>query len=265
MKPVFLLLMLLTAQMLLAQELYVFSEPASNMPAHTITPKISMMAGRQDEMKGGNAFRMQPEVMLGFSRKLMVHAGSTFSNMVSKGTRFESVFLYGKYRFLSNDDVHRHFRMAAFAEGAYSRNKPVWETVNVTGDRSGLQAGIIATQLVNRVATSLTTTYVHAFDRTAALPDAALNASLSAGVLVLPRSYENFEQLNLNLYAEVLAQRALDGPYYYVDLAPALQLIFNSNSKLNLGYRFEISGTGMRNMPRYFLVSFEHTFFNSLK
>jgi len=69
----------------------------------------------------------------------------------------------------------------------------------------------------------------------------------------------------VNLYAELLGQRTLERKTFYTDLAPALQLIFNSNTKLNLGYRFQLDGNQFRNMEKSYLVTVEHTFFNALK
>jgi hypothetical protein len=98
--------------------------------------------------------RYTPEAMFGLSKKWMVHGGATFSDMYSNGLRGESVRLYTKYRFLSNDDVHQHFRMAAFALASYSRNKPRYNELNLGGDQSGIQAGVIATQLIHKLAVS---------------------------------------------------------------------------------------------------------------
>jgi hypothetical protein len=53
-----------------------------------------------------------------------------------------------KYRFLSNDGMFSHFRMAAFIEGSLSRNKEMYDELSLEGDQSGIQAGLIATQLV---------------------------------------------------------------------------------------------------------------------
>jgi hypothetical protein len=99
-----------------------------------------------------------------------------------------------------------------------------------------------------------------------------LNYTLSAGYLVLPVEYKSYDQLNFNVYMEILAQQGLDKrayltneKVYYIDMAPAVQFIFNSNSKLNIGYRHQIKGVGERSMKNSFLVSFEHTFFNALK
>ena len=76
----------------------------------------------------------------------------------------------------------------------------------------------------------------------ATFPDKAVNYTLSAGYLVLPVRYTNFNQTNLNVYAELLGQ-AVGMKKYNIDLAPAVQLIFNSNSKLNLGYRLQLKAT----------------------
>lgn len=254
-----------------AQELYVYSEPASNMPAHSISTKLAANFGKN--YAGGMESRFTPEIMLGISKKLMVHVGSSFSNMPANIQKFESAFLYGKYRFLSVDDVHKHFRMAVFAEAAYSAKDYFFDEVNLPGERSGAQLGLIATQLLNKFAASATISHTQSIDsfRSAkAVSDPkrlyqSINYSLSAGYLLLPVEYTDYSQLNMNLYVELLGQRTLERKTFYWDLAPALQFIFNSNSKLNLGYRFQLDGDQLRNMKKSFLVSFEHTFFNALK
>jgi len=256
---------MLRAALVQSQELYVFSEPASNMPARTISTKLSVMAEKMHHSDNNYQKRFTPELMFGINKNLMIHAATTFSDIYSGSTRWESAFMYGKYRFLSVDEVHRHFRMAAFAEGSYSRNKPIFEEINLTGDRSGIAAGLIATQLVNKFAASATAAVLKATEKREMLPQSALNYSLSAGLLLLPREYKNYNQLNLNLYGELLGQRSLDGNTSYLDFAPSIQFIFNSNSKLNIGYRFMIAGDMQRSMKNYGLLSFEHTFFNAWK
>lgn len=251
-----------------AQELYVFTEPASNMPSNTITPKISNNIGNRpyDWQR-----RYTSEIMFGISKKLMIHAGSTFSNMHTQKVKWESVYLYSKYRFLSNDDVHKHFRMAVFAEGSYSKNPLYFDEINFNGDVSGLQGGLVATQLVNKLAFSASTSYLHVLHKKGTAhehegrADKAVNYSVSAGYLVLPREYRDYNQLNLNIYTELLGQQTLGIDRYYIDAAPAIQLIFNSNSKVNFGYRFQLKGTSNRSATESFLISFEHTFFNALK
>lgn len=62
--------------------------------------------------------------MFGVNKKLMVHLATTLSNMYSLKMQWESARLYAKYRFLSRDEVHKHFRLAAFAELSHSVNDP---------------------------------------------------------------------------------------------------------------------------------------------
>src|SRR5690349_21830819 len=118
-----------------AQELYPYTEPASNMPAKSMSLKMAAMFG-----KGVHGSRTEqryaPEVMFGLSKKWMVHAGFTFSNMYENFLYYESARLYAKYRFLSIDDVHKHFRMAAFGTAAYSRNHLQHNELNLMGDHS---------------------------------------------------------------------------------------------------------------------------------
>ncbi len=269
MKHIFtLLVILLAASPAFGQELYVFSEPASNVPAHTITPKIKFMGAERLEKDFFQ--RYTPEVMFGLSNKFMFRISSTVSNMHTNGLEWESVNAYAKYRFLSKDKVHRHFRMAAFAETGYSNNPLYFDEISIKGDNSGFDFGLIATQLIYKTAISATAAFIQVFgEESEHLHQepvrSALNYSLSAGYLVLPRIYESFEQLNFNIYMELLGQQSINRDAYFVDLAPAVQFIFNSNSKLNLGYRFQLAGNANRGMERSFLVSFEHSFFNALK
>ena len=256
-----------------AQELFVYSEPASNMPAKSLSVKLSGMFE-----KGIHTQRIMqrytPELMLGLSKKWMVHLASTFSDMYQPAFKVESARLYGKWRFLSVDDIHKHFRMAAFGMVSYSRNSLLHNEINLMGDQSGFQLGLIATQLWNKLAVSGTASINEVLkgkrwsdDEPQLFAYEALNYSLSAGYLVLPLNYTGYNQTNLNIYLELIGSRNLDWQYekYYVDLAPAIQLIFNSNAKLNLGYRFQLSGDIDRMAKRSFMVSYEHTFLNALK
>lgn len=256
-----------------AQELYPYTEPASNMPAKSISLKVAGMFGRGVH-GGGLEQRYSPEVMFGLTKKWMVHGAVTFSNMYGNSLYYESARLYGKYRFFSRDEVHKHFRMAAFVTGAYSRNHLQHNELNLMGDHSGVQAGIIATQLWNKLAISATISETEVFDRkrgAETLPQQyafqALNYSLSAGYLVLPVVYKDYDQTNLNVYAELLGGRNLDWKYekYFLDLATSIQFIFKSTSKLNLGYRFELNSDIYRNMKRSWMISYEYIFLNALK
>ncbi|RYZ62187.1 MAG: hypothetical protein EOO14_03000 [Chitinophagaceae bacterium] len=95
----------------------------------------------------------------------------------------------------------------------------------------------------------------------------SLNYSLSAGYLLLPVEYKDYDQTNLNLYVELLGGRnfKLPGETYFVDLAPSLQAIFNSTAKLNVGYRFQLGSDIYRMTKNSVMISFEYLFLNALK
>jgi hypothetical protein len=253
-----------------AQELYVFSEPASNMPAHSVSAKITY---RSPVSRTNNYYRQRytPEIMFGLSRQWMLHVSGSLSDFYSPAVRGESAKLYTKYRFYSNDDVHRHFRMAAFAEAGYSRNPFVYGDINLDGDNSGVQAGFIATQLVNKLALSGTASVIKIFTgQTEHAAHAghslqALNYSLSAGYLLFPKDYTGYKQVNVNLYVETIGMKGFDGSDYMIDLAPALQFIFNSNFKINLGARFQAAGNMVRAGETNYYLGIERTFLGALQ
>jgi hypothetical protein len=257
-----------------SQELYVYTEPASGMPAKSLGIKLSANYMGPQAWHNRPMQRYTPEIMLGINKKWMVHAGTTFGDMHTSNFAWESVYLYSKYRFLSHDEIHKHFRMAAFADLSYSRVPFHNDEVSLQGDKSGVQAGIIATQLWNKFALSGTVSHTQVLDKSRNSKNViyvpsriyqVLGYSLSGGYLLLPFNYTDYKQTNLNLYAELLAQQSLDRKAYYVDLAPAIQLIFNSNTKLNLGYRLQLGGTMQRMAKTSWLISIERTFLEVLK
>jgi hypothetical protein len=239
------------------------------MPAKSISAKAT---GRfvNATNSGKTLQRYSPEIMFGVNRNWMIHLSPGFSNMFTSNVRWESVKVYAKYRFFTNDEVHRHFRMAVFGEAAYSRNDPHFDELNLDGDQSGIQGGVILTQLTNKVALSSTLSLLKVLQEPSKIdlantPKQAFNYTFSAGFLVLPVRYTSFKQVNLNIYTELLGQQAFDQQKGNVDLAPAIQLIFNSNAKINLGYRFQVAGNMHRMGERGWLISFERTFLGALK
>ncbi|MGZ5222223.1 MAG: hypothetical protein ACXWWD_07535 [Chitinophagaceae bacterium] len=274
MKKNILMILVFCSYLAKAQELYVYTEPASNMPARSVSAKLTANYIGRQATESRFMQRYTPELMFGINKKWMVHVGSTFADMHTKKFRWESVYLYGKYRFLSNDELHSHFRLAAFADIAYTRSPFHFDEVSLQGDKSGVQLGLIATQLWNKLAVSGTVSHTQVLHKSRDsktdiyIPSRiyqVMNYSLSAGYLVLPFQYTDYKQTNLNIYTEVLAQQSLDRKAYFVDLAPAVQLIFNSNAKLNLGYRFQLNGDMLRMSENSWLISFERTFLNALR
>ena len=251
-----------------SQELYVFSEPASNMPSKSIGLKLTGRYLRRSDNKFTQ--RYMPELMFGINKNWMVHFSSTLSDYYSKKIKWESGKVYVKYRFLSNDDVHQHFRMAAFADAGFTRNPYIYMDANLDGDNDGAQVGLIATQLVNKLAVSGTVSYMKIFSESKGEQHAThsynmLNYSLSTGYLLLPKEYVDYKQTNVNVYLEMLGMQGLDKSHYCLDLAPAIQLIFNSNSKINMGYRFQVAGNMTRMGRQMWQVSLERTILNAWK
>jgi hypothetical protein len=162
--------------------------------------------------------------------------------------------------------------MAVFADASHTRTPFHYDEISLMGDKSGIEAGIIATQLWNKFALSGTLSHTQVLDKSRnndviyvpARNYQSLNYSLSGGLLLLPREYTSYKQLNINLYLEWLGQKSLDRSRSYADLAPAVQFIFNSNSKLSLGYRFQVNGNMLRMSRQSWLISFERTFLNAL-
>lgn len=255
------------------QELYVFTEPASNMPAHSISLKLTDHFVTKDNIYNRFSHRLMPQVMFGISKKWMFHIGVTFSNMHTPDFKYESFNFYTKYRFISFDDIHKHFRMAAFIDASKTRAPFHYDEVTLMGDKSGIEAGIIATQLWHKFALSGTLSHTQVlddsrFNKVIYVPERiyqSLNYSLSGGYLLFPKQYKDYKQTNLNLYMELLGEQTMDVKRYCIDLAPAVQLIFNSNSKLNIGYRFQLSSNMQRMAANSWQVSFERTFLNALK
>lgn len=272
MRSLSLILFFLISTIAKGQELFVFTEPASNMPSHSISGKLTGYFVSKDNIYGEFKQRYKPEVMLGISKKFMLHVFTTMSNMHTTDFRFESISVYGKYRFFSNDDIHKHFRMAVYAQATRTRAPFQYDEISLT-DKGGIELGIIATQLWNKLAVSGTVSHTQLLD--ASRHDAvyytpprnyqAMNYSLSAGYLLIPKEYTDYKQLNINIYTELLTQQALDHGKSYIDLAPALQFIFASSTKLNIGYRFELSSNMQRMANNSWQISIEKIFLNALK
>src|SRR3954463_16142493 len=97
-----LIMMLLASLTGMAQELYVFTEPASNMAAKSTGFRLNNYLFPEDS-SSKTIYRLIPEIMIGVSKRLMIH-GDAFLSSRNKGLAAEGGSVYGKYRFYSNDD-----------------------------------------------------------------------------------------------------------------------------------------------------------------
>jgi hypothetical protein len=276
-----------------AQELYVSTEPASNMAIGSIGLRINSKVFKMNHDGKYNRSRTETEIMIGAGKKLMFHIAGYSSDMFGNNYRFEGAGIYGKYRFFSTDDVHQHFRMAAFARMSFIGNPEVLITtathilpdgngsfvqhleelhlqsneIDLDGNNSGVASGIVATKLQNRFALSASLSYLYRMNNIGHKteifqPQHAIGYTTSAGLLLFPKEYTSYKQTNMNLYMELIGQSFMDKKQYYIDVAPAVQFIFNSIARLDLSYRTQVAGNINRLSNTNFMVRFEYNLLN---
>jgi hypothetical protein len=277
-----------------AQELYVYTEPASNMAAGSLGFRLNSKIFKMNH-NAKFSYRVEPEIMVGVNKKLMVHLAAYGSDMFQNKFRFEGGSLYGKYRLLSQDEVHKHFRLAAYAKVSAIDNPQVLLTtkkyslpdgnggfviheeeskiqndeIDLDGNSSGITAGLIATKLVNKLALSASAGYLLRMNNISNntedfQPPHAITYTASAGYLLFPKEYTSYRQTNFNLYFEMIGQSFTDKKQSFIDVAPAVQFIFNSIARVDIGYRTQLSGNINRLSNSYFMVRLEYNLLNVL-
>ncbi|GAB4039407.1 hypothetical protein [Spirosoma gilvum] len=213
-------------------------------------------------------YHLIPEVMVGISKKLMINGCLFFSNR-SETFKEEGGSVYTKYRFLSNDGLQKHFRMAMYGRISYNNSDIHQEEIDLYGHNTGLELGLIATKLAQKVAISSGLSYVKASDNGSENPfiygkanSKVINYTFSIGKLMLPKEYRAYNQTNLNLMVEFLNQLNTGSGKYYMDIVPSLQLILNSQSRIDISYHREVTSTMIRTAPNGFFIRLEHNFFS---
>ncbi|WP_448698966.1 hypothetical protein ACFGVR_18850 [Mucilaginibacter sp. AW1-3] len=248
-----------------AQELYVNTEPASNMAAKAIGLRMNADFVPLNSRTG---FRLGPEAMFGVSRSVMVHVNLYGSNYYQSDFKFEGASIYAKYRFLALDQPQSHFRMAGYGRVSLIDNPITFNEINLQGDNSGAMGGLVMTQLLHKLALSVTSDISRDWNNVSNSlpPDAARNQlgyTFSAGYLLLPKNYTDYKQTNLNIYAEFIGKSSLDGKGKYLDIAPSVQLIFNSRTRIDFGYHKQLTGDLSRIATTSYLIRLEHNLFNA--
>lgn len=272
MKNFFTILMLIVSgalQSVHGQELFVYTEPASNMPAKSAGLRVSNWIMQQQNSDSIN-YHLIPELMWGVNKRLMLHAEAFMSNR-NGGMSVEGGAFYAKYRFFSKDKVYRHFRSAAFIRSAINNSRIHQEEIETNGHNSGCEIGLIGTQLLHKQAVSTTISAEHiwgnANNNEIPLSQSwtAVNYTLSTGRLILPKDYTNYGQTNLNIMVECLGQYLPENGRSFLDAAAALQLIFNSQTRVDIAYKRMIYSTMSRTAPNGLLIRVEHLLFNAFK
>lgn len=249
-----------------AQELYVATEPASNMPTGGIALRMSQEGG----FRNGFQSRLVPEVMVGLDKNLMMHASAYVSDFFQDKYKMEGWSTYAKYRFLSIDSTQRHFRGAVFAKYSSSNNPILYQEINLEGNNSGWQAGVVFTQLLHKLALSGSLSYLKALDNRDGnmlhehIPTESIGYTFSSGLLVYPKVYRDYKQTNINLYLEFLGKSNPGRNEHVMDAAPAVQFIINSNLRIDVSQRLQLWSSMTRNGKNMFLVRLEYNLFNVL-
>ncbi len=267
MQRLILLLVIFLFNTAAAQELYVFTEPASNMAAKSLGFRANNYLMFNSSTKETN-YHLVPEIMWGASKKVMVHAEAFLSNR-NKNFVAEGGGAYIKYRFYSVDEVHSHFRMALYGRYSFNNSDIHQKAIELNGHNSGYETGLTATKLINKVAFSASASYLHAADNYKEKfiygnkNRNAVNYTASVGKLMLPEEYTGYKQTNINLMLEMLGQVNLNSGYSFLDMAPSVQFIFLSRMRIDAGYRIPLVKDLSRTTPGGFLLRLEYNIFNA--
>lgn len=272
-KSILVFFLFFSYQQLKSQELYINTEPASLIPKGTKVVRLHHHTFFLNETNSpssvSNAKVLIPSISYGISKKIMVSASFQFSNNpydILKNFAFNGYKLYSKQRILSTDKNKYHTRLSSFIKYAnhgkwYAPNyKYLKNNYDLDFQDSGLEVGLIATQLINKLAISVTSGFGIISNRTSdgTYDDKNFNSlhnSVSAGYLLFPRKYKSYKQTNFNIYLEYLTSSILSKEYpsiynkFMSTIAPGIQFIIMSRSRLDFGYKIRPN-----NSPNEFLV-----------
>lgn len=291
-----------------SQELFPHMQPASTVPKNVLAIRISnelfkevdlvrswqsiqFMSGLSSKLTMTEAFNFSdhhgPKLQPGFISNdnnigLHTHGGK---KGVTYPYHFENLEIGFKYRFLSNDAEHKHFRMAAVLDLAGGNSPHDEAEPSLHGDNAGLSYGLILTYLQHRSAFSFNGQFIlpHRYvqEDTATIEiryGKAFEYGISTGYLLLPRVYKDYKQVNMNVYAEFVgkvygaASISKNGTSIliedvpgleagnYLEVRPSIQFIFHSNLRLDLSVAEPIIGRSYTktypmfyfNLQRYF-------------
>ena len=268
MKNYYFVILFFIAQTIFSQELFVVTDPASNVPYNSLSTRLSNSLFKE---KVGNRYEynLMPEVSYGINKNLMVRGSAFLSN---RNSNFEAkrAGLYAKYRLFSSDDLNSHFRMAVYGRFGFNNSDIHQEQIETNGQNSGYEAGLIATKLIHKIALSSSVSFEKALDNSNKNPfpdylgDNATNYTFSIGKLMYPKKYTSFKQTNINLMLEFVGQTINENGKSYLDVVPAIQFIINSQARIDLAYRHKLISSMLRTAPNGVYLNLEYNFYNIL-
>ena len=269
MRKILLLLILLGFQKSISQELFVVTDPASNIPTNSLAINTMQLLFKEKFEQGYN-YHIMPEVTYGLNKSLMFRASAFVSNR-NTSLITEGGSIFAKYRFFSSDDLNSHFRLAAFGRYSFNNSDIHQDQIEIMGHNSGFETGIVATKLIKKIAISSSVSFEKAVGNSSKnpFPDSlgnnATNYTLSFGKLMYPKKYTSFKQTNINFMVEFVGQSINENGKSYLDVVPAIQFIINSQARIDLAYRQELLSSMLRTAPNGVYFNLYYTFFNITK
>lgn len=304
------------------QELYILNEPASSVPKGVIGVRAFTQNYKEySTNRGLHALRLMygatarlsvmatASISNHHNRKLPrdlinhTHNGNQtnyFTQAIKRGVSYpylyNGIYLFAKYRFFTRDEQNKHFRLAAYGEWsnvgvAHDEAEP-----NLMDDTGGYGFGLISTWLKDRLALSLTTGFIKPdsyFEMQRDVtggPDLpteirygnAVKYNLSLGYRLFPKKYDNYQQVNWNVYLEFIGKtydgatviqngtdiRAITSALKrgtYVEIYPGIQRIISSNTRIELSYGFELIGYSYVHFTPIWTFAVQRYFYNTSK
>ena len=83
MRKIFILFLAFAFQKNYSQELFVVTDPASNVPANTLSVRLSQSLFKEEFVSGYN-YHLMPEVTYGLNKNLMFRASAFVSNRTNQ-------------------------------------------------------------------------------------------------------------------------------------------------------------------------------------
>ena len=245
-----------------SQELYINSEPASLIPKGTKVVRLSYSNIIIDESNAlgdvANAFLMTPSLAYGLSKKIMISTSFQFANRpyeqgLVPNFGFNGFKFYSKQRIYTTDKQKNHTRLSSFLKYSFHKDNFMKGNIDLDLQNKGFELGLIGTQLIKKLAISITSAYTRANDinddSNNLISLSTFKNSLSAGYLLLPRKYKSYKQTNFNLYLEYLTNTVMNKNFpvrynrFSSTLAPGLQFVILSRSRLDFSYKIRKGDT----------------------
>ena len=245
-----------------SQELYINTEAASLIPKGTKVIRFNYsniflnQTNEKESVK--NALLFTPSLAYGLSKKIMISGSFQFSNKpyekdLDTNFGFNGFKLYSKQRIFTTDKQKNHTRLSSFVKYSFHKEKFMKSNIDLELQDKGFEFGLIGTQLIKKLAISITSAYTRVndiYDKSNNLFRlGTLKNSISAGYLVFPRKYKSYKQTNFNIYLEYITNTITNKSFperfnkFSSTLAPGIQFIFLSRSRLDFSYKIRKGDT----------------------